>query len=144
LDTRAKNYLRAREEDGWYEPEVLTRSGRCWRWTRGDAKIRFENPRAASQTIALKLSVRALLPRDLQIWYNGAKLQTADVGAELREVNIPRVTVVPGESVLELRSSQAPVSPGPQDQRKLGFAVYDFEIEFSDTEDGTVSTTARL
>ncbi|HEU5079923.1 MAG TPA: hypothetical protein VFT72_11980 [Opitutaceae bacterium] len=144
LDTRAKNYLRIHEDAGWYDPEVLTRSGRRWRWTRGDAKIRFENPREAAQPLLLKLSVRALLPRDLQIWYNGSKVETFAVDADLRTVKLPKIMIAPGQTMLELRSSQPPVSPGPGDERKLGFAVYDIEIEFANGSSSSAGATAKL
>lgn len=117
-------YLRASWGEGWYETELLARAGRRWRWSKGDASFVLENPQSGPLNLSLRLSVRSLTRRDLQVWVNGRKVRDVEVGPDLRFVHAPGVSVPPGKSVIELKSSEPALTPGVEDPRPLGFAVY--------------------
>lgn len=129
VNTNDPSFLRLHAGDGWYDQEVIARVGSHWRWTKGDATIVVENPHATALRVALRCSLRSLVDRDLQIWVNGQKVRSANVGTQLRTLRIADIELPPGNSLIELKSTLPPVSPGPNDSRKLGFAAY--AIEFS-------------
>jgi hypothetical protein len=44
-------------------------------------------------------------------------------------VYLPEVTLFPGKTEIELRSSLGPTRPGPLDSRALGFAAYGIDLD---------------
>ncbi|PTY05896.1 hypothetical protein DB347_16285 [Opitutaceae bacterium EW11] len=129
VPTHSPFHLTASWGDGWYETELLSRAGRHWRWSKGDASFAIGNPQSESLNVLLRLSVRSLVKRDLSVWLNGRELRRVEVGPDLRFVHVPGLSVPPGASKLEFRSSLPPLTPGPEDPRQLGFAVYGVDIE---------------
>jgi hypothetical protein len=81
--------------------------------------------------VDLRLKVRALSARELQVWLNGERWATVRVGTAQQSVQIPNLVLLPGESKLEFRSDAAASSPAG-DSRALGFAFY--VIEFTARE----------
>lgn len=128
-NTSSRYFLRVSLGDGWYEQERINRAGTRWNWTKGDATLRIENPQGRILRIVCRLTARGETARDLQIWLNGRRLRTVNVGSELKVVRVPEIAVPPGTNVLELRSGTPPTRAGAGAGRPLGFAVYGIEIE---------------
>lgn len=129
LDTRDRYYVRVKFGEGWFDPELLARAGSRWRWTKGDASLLFENPHPYPLAISLRSSMRSLTDRDLQIWAGGKMIRSFNVGAQQRFLRAPVIVIPSGASTVEFKSSAPPTSPGPADDRKLGFAAYSIEID---------------
>jgi hypothetical protein len=136
-NTASPYFLRVSLGDGWHELERLNRSAARWRWTKGDATLRIENPQARSLTIVCRFNARSETPRDLELWLNGRRLRIVKMGADLKVVRVPEIMVPSGNSVLELRSSAPPTRIGGADARPLGFAVYGIEIDVRPETDET-------
>jgi hypothetical protein len=129
VDTLSEYFLRAALDEGWYDTEQIPRTGTRWRWTKGDAKIRVQNPHAYSLKVAFRFNARSTVPRSLEIWAGGRRLRTAPLEKELKVVRMRGIEIPPGESLIELRSEQPPVIAGGADDRLLGFAAYGIELQ---------------
>lgn len=129
VDTRSPYFLRVSFGDGWHELERLPRSTMRWRWSRGDAVLRVDNPQSHPLHLICRMNARTLTERDVAV-YLGAKWQgVVRLGVPLRVVELPPITVLPGQSLLELRMSQPASSAGSAEARLLGLAAYGIEIE---------------
>lgn len=137
VNTRSPYYLRVKAEEGWYDPEVIAKAGSHWRWTKGDASLALENPHARALRVSLHCSLRSLVDRDLQVWLNGEQIRTVRIGTELKTMHVPLITLPPGKSVIWFRSDTPPISPGPHDDRKLGFAAYSIEVHVRKEDEPT-------
>ena len=127
--TKSPYFLRVRLGEGWHDLEHLPRESTRWRWTKGDASLRIDNPHSWPLRIVCHFRARSEVERDLQLWLNGKRLRMTAVGRELKVVRVPEVTIPPGTSTLELKSNVPPTHPEGGDTRPLGFAAYGIEIE---------------
>jgi len=137
VNTRSPYYLKVKAGEGWYDQEVIAKAGSHWRWTKGDASLVVDNPQTRPLRLNLRCSMRSLTDRDLQIWVNGEQFRSARVGTQLKFIHISRIILPPGRSLIEFRSSAPPLSPGPHDGRKLGFAAYSVELDVRRDEDSS-------
>ncbi|ATC64716.1 hypothetical protein CMV30_12520 [Nibricoccus aquaticus] len=135
VNTKSDYFIRARMDEGWYDAEQIPRMGTRWRWTRGDAKIRIENPHAYPLKVAFRFNARGTVERDLQIWIGDRRLRTAKIGKELKVVSVASIEIPPGETLVELRSNLPALSPGGGDGRLLGFAAYGIELNVRPNEE---------
>jgi hypothetical protein len=126
--TRSPDFLRAQFGAGWHEIEQLPENPIRWRWSRGDAEVILENPQTHPLVVRCRLTLRSVVPRDLQTWVQGRMLSSQEIGTNLETHWLPDITVPPGRTVLALRSSRPAVNPGPGDERLLGFGVYAFDV----------------
>lgn len=138
VNTQSRYFVRVKAGDGWYDPERIARADTYWRWTKGDATIVVENPQAQPLQATLRCALRSLIQRDLQFWANGKQIRSVTIGTKLRTVHLSSIVLPPGTSLIELKSSQSPVSPGPNDARPLGFAAYGIDIEIQPQDDRPV------
>jgi len=129
LDTRAPNFLSARLGDGWYAEERIARAGQHWHWSKGNATLVVANPHADARTIALRLRLRAVTPRTLEVWQAGNRCGAVAVGQVLGEQVVDGIVVPPGETTLELRADVPAALAGPGDPRPLGVAAYGITVE---------------
>ncbi|MGC4073499.1 MAG: hypothetical protein QM760_13495 [Nibricoccus sp.] len=127
VNTRSEYFIRAQVADGWYPAEQIPRAGTRWRWTKGDASIRVENPHDYPVKIAFRFNARSVEPRDLQIWVNDKRLRSAQLGKDLKIIRIGGIEVPPGTTLIQLRSASAP-NFFPGDGRPMGFAAYGIEL----------------
>ena len=130
VDTRGPQFLRASLADGWHNEEGDAASGAHWRWTKGDATIRIENPQTHPLTIVCTVDGWSIGgERDLALV---AKPETTPTGVKLgtqrMKIELAAVTVPPGVSVLTLHSPQPATSAGPGDSRPLGVCVFGLEL----------------
>lgn len=126
LRTASPDFLRVQLRDGWFDRESAANSV-PWRWTRGDASITIENPHSYPLRAAFSLRGRSLVRRDVQVWLNGQLQRRMMMETDFLTVSIPPFELVPGENVLELRSSVPPGRAGG-DSRRLGIMVQGIDI----------------
>ncbi|MDB6093831.1 MAG: hypothetical protein JWM32_1393 [Verrucomicrobia bacterium] len=136
LNTHSPYFLRLKLDEGWYQLERIPRVFQRWRWSKGDATLLVENPQAGPREVTLRLLMRTLEKREIQVWRDKTLWGTVTVGETLGERTIPGILLPPGESTLELRSSILPTEGNARDARKLGFAVYAIELEVQPVPDG--------
>jgi len=129
VDTRSPFFVRARIGEGWYDEEHLPRANTRWRWTKGDAGLVIENPQPRPLNIAFRVQARSMQPRTLEIWVQGKRQRTVQIGTELSWVRVPTIVLPPGIITVELRSPTPPLPAGPNDSRLLGFAAFGIEVE---------------
>ncbi|QYM77553.1 hypothetical protein K0B96_09450 [Horticoccus luteus] len=122
------SYLQAELGTGWHGRETRVHSGLCWQWTSGNATIAVGNPHAESRQIELRMLTRSLVPREVEIWANGQRVQTVNVGVKLAWVKVKPFAVPPGATTIELRLPQPAVSPGDDDPRLLGILAEQIEL----------------
>ena len=129
VDTRHRYFLRAMFGAGWHEEERLRHPPAAWRWSRGDAVLRVENPHPYPLWTTLLVDARSLVERDLQFWANGRRLGAERIGQRRQVVAAAPFELEPGVTELELRSSTLPTSPGGGERRSLGIAVFGVVLE---------------
>jgi hypothetical protein len=127
--TGSSCFVRANLSDGWYDVEREPHLPARWRWSKGDAVIEVENPHNESVRLVCRFNVRSLVDRDLQVWLNGRRVRTVQIGTVQKIVRVPEIVIPSGHSQLQLRSKVPPSSPGGGDRRQLGFAVYGIDLE---------------
>jgi hypothetical protein len=127
--TGSSYFVRAYLGDGWYDVERVPRVSTRWCWSKGDAVIEVENPHHEPVRLVCRFNARSLVDRDLQVWLNGRRVRTIQIGTVQKIVRVPEIVIPPGHSQLQLRSKVPPSSPGPGDPRLLGFAVYGIDLE---------------
>jgi hypothetical protein len=122
-------YLRAKLGEGWYPEERIARVFRRWHWSKGNATLLVENPQTTPRKINLRISVRALVKQTVQVWHDNQLEGSVAVGETLGEQVLEGITLPPGKTTFELRSSVPPVLATARDERRLGIAVYGIELE---------------
>ena len=127
--TGSSHFVRAYLGDGWYDVEHELHALTRWRWSKGDAVIEVENPHDQPIRLVCRFNTRSLVDRDLQVWLNGRRVRTVQIGTVQKIVRVPEITIPPGHSQLQLRSKVPPSSPGGGDARLLGFAVFGLDLE---------------
>ncbi len=127
--TGSRHFVRAYLGDGWYDVERVLRPLTRWRWSKGDAVIEVENPHDQPIRLVCRFNARSLVDRDLQVWLNGRRVRTVQIGTVQKIVRVPEITIPPGHSQLQLRSKVPPSAPGGGDSRLVGFAVYSIDLE---------------
>lgn len=131
-DTRAPGFVRAVPADGWNQEEFSPRDGERWRWTRGDATLRVENPGSHPSVITCTFDGWTPVERDLILsaeTRNG-KSDTPPVrlGSTRTRVIFAPLTIPPGGATLRLHSPQPATTAGPGDGRTLGECVFGLEL----------------
>jgi hypothetical protein len=117
----------AKITDGWYGVE-RDRAAR-WAWTATRGSIAIETaPRRLP--VRVRLQVRAIAPRDLEIRHEGQVVFRGRLGVQRQWIDLPLLTA-PANGVLplDLYSPTAPVAENAQaDARALGFALHAVEV----------------
>ena len=127
VSTRSPNFVRASLGAGWHNAERPSHSKIGWCWAKGTAIIEIENPQEHVIAAAINLSMRSLVEGDLQIWARGEELGSFRIDTKTRPLPRFSVTLPPGTTSLELRSTVPPVSD--TSGRQLSFAAYNIDIE---------------
>lgn len=128
--TASPHHLRASLGEGWHDREWLRgRRTQRWRWSKGHADLKLENPQSRPLPVVLHLATRSLVERDLQVWLGPKQLATLHLDESHRDVSTTPIEIPPGRVTLEFRSSVPPVQPGTHDDRRLGFAIYGLVVE---------------
>jgi hypothetical protein len=142
--TRNPFFIRARETDGWYDIEKDARTGDRWRWTKEAPTIVVENPhRYPVLTTWHFIEVSSLKGRDLEMNVAGKSVgQTVWVGVKPRGIVVSNVTIPPGETPVQFRTSAPLGRAQNSDKRLLGFRIHGIRIESQD-ETGPVTLPGR-
>ena len=127
VDTRDVTFLRAEFGDGWYAEEQLPNGGERWRWSRGGATLKFENPHDYPVEIVCTFDVRGFGEQVVMMELPENKKAVFDWTArdqrgreELMPIEIP-----PGRSTILLHlDAKKPEG----DSRSLGICVFGLEI----------------
>ena len=115
-----------RINEGWYGCERDRRN--TWAWTAREGQLVLDTSPRGGSPARVRLSLRALAPRTVEIRHGARLLWSGPVGVNLQSIEFPVERA--GRVVLQLRSSETPVressAPGA---RALGFAVYNPRVE---------------
>ncbi len=115
-----------RLDDGWSGRE--SGGGHVWAWAAQHGRLAIETWPQAGAPVSIKLAMRALAPRTVEIRQDATVLWRGEVGPKLQTVEFRGVRA--GVSALQFSAAAPPVREGGMpDARELGFAVYDCRIE---------------
>ena len=138
VDTRSADFLRVTVGDGWYDEESEGQAGTRWRWTKGAATLRIENPHAWPLWVACTLDGWSLGARDLRLGVVGAKGEGTEVaGGAVVAINLsgqrvrtifPEIVVPPGGVTVALTSVQPWMGAVGGETRALGLCVFGLEF----------------
>jgi hypothetical protein len=129
VDTRHPEFVRADFADGWHPVELDSRSGERWRWSKGEATLRLENPHA--YPLAIHCSLDGWSARERRVSFvreGGEPRPILRLGDQRTIATLPVLGVPPGESTLVLKTDEPP-HYAPDDPRALGISVFRFTIE---------------
>lgn len=100
----------------------------AWVWTATEGGLRLELTPAVDGLRRVRLAVRGMSPRPLEIRQDGRVLWNGEAAGQVVWIELPAVVVAGGRAELELRSPAPPMLEGPGG-RALGFAVYGVKID---------------
>jgi hypothetical protein len=120
--------LRAQLGEGWHAEEYGP-AGESWRWTRGDATVRVENPHNIAMPLVVTLDGWSLGERDLSLVdADGRATGTGHLGADRKSLRFAGgVHVPPGVSTFTIKSAQPPATAGG-DPRPLAICVFEITL----------------
>jgi hypothetical protein len=109
--------------DGWYGPE---RQGRnAWAWTANRGVLVVESRARAEVTTRVRLGLRAMSDRSVEIRQGNVVLWSGVVGRTQQQVDVAGARLTGGGATLEVSSAAPPERESAQaDARALGFAIY--------------------
>jgi hypothetical protein len=114
--------------DGWYGPE---RQGRnTWAWTANRGALDVESQHTVDTTNRLRVGVRAMTDRRVEIRQGDVVLWSGMAGKTLQTVDVAGVRLAGGRATLEFSSAAPPERESASaDARGLGFAVYNVRLD---------------
>jgi len=118
----------ARLEGGWYGVE---RDGRnAWAWSGREASVAVEMAPRDTAPVPVRLKIRAITPRPVEIRAGGDVVWRGDVGVRPAWIEFRAPPSERGRLLLELRADAPPVKENDHaDARALGFALYGVELK---------------
>jgi hypothetical protein len=113
--------------EGWYGVERHHRS--AWSWAPQQATLTLKTAPRTSQRLRVRLKLRAISPRTLEVRHGNAPIWSGSVDARASWIEMNASAGSNGELQLEL-SSLAPAVAENQipASRQLGFALYDVQL----------------
>ena len=121
----APGFIQANFADGWYAEE--TGDGRRWRWSDGQGQIVLTNPADVPVHATLRLAVRGVSPRHLDIHLEQPIIAAYALDGTEQKVVVDNFLLPPGRTVLRLVSDGS-TGASPTDSRRLAVALYGFEL----------------
>ena len=137
VETKGVDFVRVDFADGWNAEEADAASGTRWRWTKGEATLRIENPRPWPLRVTCTLDGWSLGARDLTLAVAaagpgeaaGRDGEVRNLGAQRVKTVFPEIVVPPGGSVVRLQSVQPWLGAGAAGEpRALGVCVFGVEV----------------
>ena len=114
--------------DGWYGVERSR--GRAWAWSASRADIAIETAPRTQHAVNVRLKLRAIAPRTVEVRVDGALVWQGDVGEKLKTIAFPATTNAGGKLTLAVRSDAAATRENHHpDARSLGFALYGVALD---------------
>ena len=125
----APGFVQAGFSDGWYGEERGDVNGKKmrWRWSKGQGQIVLTNPAAQPIHATLRLEVRGLLPRHMDVRLEQSVIAACELDGSHQEVVVNDFLLQPGRTTLSLVSEPNP-AVNPTEPRQLGVALYVFEL----------------
>ncbi|MGH2927284.1 MAG: hypothetical protein ACRDL8_03680, partial [Solirubrobacteraceae bacterium] len=115
-----------RLDSGWYGPERNAKH--VWAWTADTATLAVESWPRQGPTLRIRVGLRALSPRTVEVRDAQRVLWHGIVGTQTQFVVIPDVPR--GPTKLEFTTNAPPIKEGPQPSaRGLGLAVSDPRLD---------------
>lgn len=128
--TRSRYFLRTNLGEGWYDLERQQVAFQRWRWMRDRAVIEINNPQAGPLRTRWRVfGIETLVPRDVEFWAEGRKLQSVRINLRRAGVIVQEIMIPPGNSVIELRTPQRLTAPGGGDTRLLGLMIHGIDVD---------------
>ncbi len=120
--------------DGNWYPAERSR-GEYWRWNSGDAAITIVNPHAHAVLVDVSFGLRSKIDRGIQVLAAGRDepLWSGRVGDSVTRVSLAGLRIEPGETVWRFETDVPAQSPGPHDQRPVGFSLRNLEFDLRAT-----------
>jgi hypothetical protein len=116
----------ARLGEGWLGRENA--KGHVWSWTSQRGELMLKTWQLTPRLLHVRLSARALGPREMEIRQGNTVLWRGKVGTKRETIEFDGVRG--GDNRLEFRTAAPPVPEGNMpDARALGFAIYDVSVE---------------
>jgi hypothetical protein len=128
INRRGPLFLQVNIGDGWFSMERHG-GGDRWRWTRGDATVRINNPHPYPVAMRVTLDARAIADRNITISVAGV-VPPAPIHMDKRRRQATTSIMIapPGRSTLLLHSDQPPVKVSG-DARSLSLCVFSLSVE---------------
>ena len=110
----------------WHPVEHVGKQ--TWVWAATEGGLRLELSSAVEGPRRVRLALRGMTPRPVEIRQGDRVLWSGEAGAQVSWIVLPAGQVAAGRVELELRSPAPAVVEGP-DGRALGFAVYGVKVD---------------
>jgi hypothetical protein len=105
-------------------------NGRYWHWSRGDAEVRVFNPQRVPVRAALKFMLSSTDARNLRLaLLGGAELWRGPIADSSTVVDLPAITLQPGDNRFVFTSDRPPVRLASGDPRPLAFCLKNLAID---------------
>jgi hypothetical protein len=128
VDTRHPAFIRAEFGDGWHPPETDPQTREGWRWSKGEASLRLDNPHDYPLAIQCRLDGWSAKPRRISLVREGEEPSSFVMLDDQRgTATLPVLEVPPGKTTLVLKTNE-PAFQVPGDPRPLGVSVFRFSI----------------
>jgi len=112
---------------GWYPLEREANTNEFWRWSNANALVYATS--VTSEKVSVKIRLRPFeIERTLQVQLNQQNVFQVKVPAGPPSTWQFELTLPAGRNELRLVSLEGDQNPGPQDKRRLAFAVHSVEI----------------
>ena len=112
---------------GWFGVERDARQ--AWAWSVSEATLLVETAPRDTAPVQVRLKIRAITPRPVEIRVAGETVWRGDVAERPAWIEFTATPRARGRLLLELQSPAAPVRENEHaDARGLGFAVYGVEL----------------
>jgi hypothetical protein len=128
VDTRHPAFVRVEFADGWHPAEMNPQTGERWRWSKGEATLRLDNPH--DYPLSIRCTLDGWSPRERRLSFvraGGESRPILRLGNKRVNALLPVLGVPPGGSTLVLRTSEPPFE-APGDPRPLGVSVFRFTL----------------
>jgi len=93
------------------------------RWAYDDAVMSYFNPRAEPVSVDLRLTLRAVGPRNLTLRHEGREIASLAVAQEERVLQVPGLILAPGVNRFTLQADAPPSREGPERNRLRSFGL---------------------
>ena len=113
--------------DAWYQPEKSHLE--YWRWSRGSAGLRINNPQNVPVEVNLRFDLRALDVRRVRIYQGATMRWEGSVTRDGTAVSLPGIRLAPGDNPWRFETDKPPIVPEGDTLRPVTFNLRNLVIE---------------
>lgn len=114
---------------GWHSEE--NDGNNVWRWSSSsEAEVLFQNPRENNLKGDIKFGLLSPRQNEIRICLNGSDLWHGTISDEIELKYFRNLDLIRGQNNLKLFSSNKPERASASDSRYIGFAIYNFMLNF--------------